>query len=66
MIILWAVGFLSKSDNTMDFLRDRDRDGELSSALGTRSKGRHRKFGVVDPKSDFAVVKKRLLDIIAT
>jgi len=43
----------------------RRHDGELSSAIGTRSKGRHRKFVVVDPKSDFAVVKKRVLEIIA-
>ncbi|MCX6906828.1 MAG: hypothetical protein NTY01_02170 [Verrucomicrobia bacterium] len=37
----------------------------LTAAIGEMSQGRHLNFGIVDPKSDFASVKKKVLEIIA-
>jgi hypothetical protein len=41
-------------------------DGELiSAAIGETTRERHANFGVVDPKSDFASIKKKVLEVIA-
>jgi hypothetical protein len=41
-------------------------DGKLlTAAIGESKGGRHANFGTVDPKSDFATVKKKVLEILA-
>jgi len=41
-------------------------DGELlSAAIGEQSGGRHSNLAIVEPKSDFATIKKKMLEIIS-
>ena len=40
-------------------------DGNLlSAAIGEETRNGHANFGIVDPKSDFATIKKKVLEII--
>ena len=41
-------------------------DGKvMTAAVGETTSGAHANYGIVDPKSDFATIKKKVLEIIA-
>lgn len=62
---IWTAGDEPKLVQILDFELAYS-DGEVvSAAIGEMTSRGHANFGIVDPKSDFATIKKKVLQIIA-
>ena len=62
---VWSTGPEPKLVRTIDFELGYFQGKLLTAAIGETLPGAHANYGIVDPKSDFGSIKKKVLEIIA-
>ncbi|HEX5219046.1 MAG TPA: hypothetical protein VFZ59_05715 [Verrucomicrobiae bacterium] len=62
---VWTTNAEPKLVRKLDFELGYFNGELLSAAIGETTREGHLNFGVVDPKSDFATIKKKVLEIIS-
>ena len=62
---VWTTDAEPKLVRTLDFELGYFGGERLTAAIGETKDGVHANFGIVDPDSDFSVVKKKVLEIVA-
>ncbi len=62
---VWETGDAPKLVHVLDFEIAYFKGKVLTAAVGEMTRHGHANYGIVDPKSDFATVKKKVLEILS-
>ena len=62
---VWTLGDEPDLVQVLDFEHGYSNGKVVTAAVGETTRRGHSNFGIVDPKSDFATVKKKVLEILA-
>ncbi|KAA5547328.1 hypothetical protein FYK55_00410 [Roseiconus nitratireducens] len=62
---VWTLGDEPELVRILDFELGYSNGKVVTAAIGAMTGGGHSNYGIVDPKSDFSTIKKRVVEILA-